>query len=370
MKKRGKIFFKAVAYLVFLFATSFILIEVFLTVTNFPIKNTSFEYEPDMGFRTIPYQNNSNYFGFNDKDYPLQKPEDVYRIVVLGDSFNWIGGRDHNYVTFLQRRFSERMPDKKIEVINAGYIGTHTGEQLLALKKYAMQYDPDLVVLGFFAGNDFIEGDPDRIKIIVNGVEMNTTKGAYLEYKNFPIIFKSRLLSFVMREVKFKIAIPKDKKLGTFTEKVFLALEMKRMEFYSKRNEETGKFAKNSVFILEKIKEMDHFLKENKTLFFVGIFPDQFTIDDNLSEQIFKSYGLNPDDYNLEQAQEILIESLSQEKVPFLDLTPRFKEKQKIKNLYLLHDTHWNRAGSRTAASQLYDALKPIVEKDLKRLVK
>jgi hypothetical protein len=37
-------------------------------------------------------------------------------------------------------------------VINAGYPMTHTGEQLEVLRKYALQYDPDVVVLSFLRG--------------------------------------------------------------------------------------------------------------------------------------------------------------------------------------------------------------------------
>jgi hypothetical protein len=243
LNKLLKFSFRVVAYLVFLLVVVFFLLEFFLTVTNIRLQNTYFEYEPDMGYRTIPYQHGSNHFGFNDRDYSFQKPAGVYCIVVLGDSFNWIGGRESNYVRFLQENFSKKMPNREIEVINAGYIGTHTGEQFSALKKYAMQYDPDLVVLGFFTGNDFIEANPERIKIIVNGVEVNVKKGEYLEFKNFPVIFKSRLFFLMLHKVKFKIAIPKDKKMGTFRKEVFLMLEKQRMSFYSIKN------IKNDLYI-------------------------------------------------------------------------------------------------------------------------
>jgi hypothetical protein len=56
-----------------------------------------YEYDADLGFRVRPYTNDSNAFGFNDRDYPLQKPAGHFRIVVLGDSFSWAGGKDKNY---------------------------------------------------------------------------------------------------------------------------------------------------------------------------------------------------------------------------------------------------------------------------------
>ena len=92
----------------------------------------------------------------------------VFRIVVVGDSFGWSGGLEDNYTAILERKFESRDGAHQVDVINTGYPGTHTGEQLIMLKKFALQYHPDLVILGFFAGNDFFDADPNRKRIVVN----------------------------------------------------------------------------------------------------------------------------------------------------------------------------------------------------------
>ena len=44
---------------------------------------------------------------------------------------------------------------KKIEVINFGVTEYSTAQELLTLRHNAWNYNPDLIILAFFIGNDF-----------------------------------------------------------------------------------------------------------------------------------------------------------------------------------------------------------------------
>ena len=118
-----------------------------------------YEYDPDLGFRVRAHSPAfgqgaiTNRFGFNDQDYPLQKTPGIYRVLVIGDSFAWAGGQEGNYTTVLERQLENHHGYHRVDIINAGYPMTHTGEQFAMLKKYGLQYHPDLVILGFFIGN-------------------------------------------------------------------------------------------------------------------------------------------------------------------------------------------------------------------------
>lgn len=84
------------------------------------------------------------------------KPAGVYRILVLGDS----------YVEALQMPLAESFPQQlsaqlqawgaAVEVINAGVSGWGTDQQLLWLREEGLKYHPDLILLAFFPGNDFM----------------------------------------------------------------------------------------------------------------------------------------------------------------------------------------------------------------------
>jgi hypothetical protein len=165
-----------------------------------------YEYDPDLGFRVrahYPTQGGlTNKFGFNDQDYPEHKSPGIFRILVVGDSFSWAGGRDGNYTTLLERRLESHYGYHKIDVINAGYPMTHTAEQLAMLKKYGLQYNPDLVILGFFVGNDFIDANPNRKRIVVNDTYIDINPLEEHRFLGYPIVPQSRLWLFLEQKCR------------------------------------------------------------------------------------------------------------------------------------------------------------------------
>jgi len=93
----------------------------------------------------------TNSEGFRDIEHELEKPEDVFRILVLGDSFTFGLGveADQSYPLMLQRLLNEKNTDKKLryEIFNMGLVGIGTLEEL-EIAGYAIRYRPDIVLLG------------------------------------------------------------------------------------------------------------------------------------------------------------------------------------------------------------------------------
>lgn len=180
----------------------FFLVEVIMIVWEPYLSRGLYQYDPDMGFKIRGHANGNNQFGFNDRDYPLQPDPDIFRILIISDSFNWAGGQQGNYTALLENQFREHYGQHRVDVINAGYPGTHTAEQLALLKKYGLQYNPHLVILGFFVGNDFLDADPYRKRIIVNDIYIDIDPRQELIIFGYPIIPKSRLLLFIQQKYK------------------------------------------------------------------------------------------------------------------------------------------------------------------------
>jgi hypothetical protein len=98
-----------------------------------------------------------NRFGFRDRDRTPEKPPGVFRIAVLGDSYTEARGVEmHETFTALAEQQLKDCPgfERGVEVLNFGVSGYGTGQELLALQKRVWQFDPDLIVVQFFAGND------------------------------------------------------------------------------------------------------------------------------------------------------------------------------------------------------------------------
>jgi hypothetical protein len=328
-----------------------------------------YQYDPDLGFRVRAYYHNSdgtltNQFGFNDQDYSLQKTPGTFRILVVGDSFGWAGGREGNYTALLERMFESHYGYHKIDVINAGYPMTHTAEQLAMLKKYGLRYNPDLVILGFFVGNDFLDADPNRKRIIVNGLYVDIGKRREHRILGYPLISRSRVRLFI--EQKYRVLkelreagresatsnLPREQ--GTFSEETFLNIERAHLEFSNINSFRGGRFQNNINYILQSISEMDGLLKSRNMRFIVAIYPDEFQVDRNLLGTIFGKFGLSPENYDTNLAQTVLKSFLKSKGIPYIDLLDVFKAEGEQRSLYLLRNTHWNGAGNQLAADILY----------------
>jgi hypothetical protein len=331
------------------------------------------EYDPDLGFRVRAYHpveqgTITNKFGFNAHDYPLQKAPGIYRILVVGDSFGWAGGREGNYTALLERQLDNHYGYHRIDIINAGYPMTHTAEQLVMLKKYGLQYHPDLVILGFFVGNDFIDGNPNRKRIVVNDLYIDIDRRREHIILGYPIIVQSRLLLYVKQKYKIFTELRKtaaseprqqlsQEQRGTLAEETFLDLERAQLEFFNINSWRKGRFQKNINYILQSVSEMDALLKSRNIKFIVAIYPDAFQIDKTLLNVIFERFRLRLDDYNLDLAQNILKSFLQSKDISYIDLTDRFRSEGKEKDLYVLRDSHWNRSGNQLAADILFETL-------------
>ena len=120
-----------------------------------------YELKPNLNtyFRLNQFITNSN--GLRDKEYSITKPENTYRVAVLGDSFTMASGIDieDSYHSILERRFNRGNNIYNYEFINFGVGGYNLKQYLSVLNKKAMEYEPDLVLIGLDPHNDHIIPD-------------------------------------------------------------------------------------------------------------------------------------------------------------------------------------------------------------------
>lgn len=344
----------------------FIVLELAMILLEPVLFRGFYMYDRDMGFRVRPYIDGTNRFGFNDKDYPLAKAPGTFRILVVGDSFAWAGGRDGNYTAMLEDRFEADYRTQRIEVINSGYPGTHTAEQLAMLKKFGLQYDPDLVILGFFVGNDFYDANPNRKRIVINGTHFDVDRRNQMDLFGIPVLARSRLIEFIRQKGRVVTELTNARQQSeakaaenppSFSENIYLELEYRRMSMFNRSLHTQGIFKERIVFILSSIFEMRQLLDEKNIPLLIAIYPDEFQVNDKLRQTIFQRYNLDPADYDMELVQDLLKRYLDQQHIAYLDLLKPFQTRGKSQSLYLLRNTHWNEAGNRLAADALFDHL-------------
>jgi hypothetical protein len=365
---------------------SFLVLEFLLLVFNDMVfRNTFFMYDPDMGFKVRPYaqwgDNRANEFGFNDRDYPHEKPPGTFRILVLSDSFNWAGGLENNYTSILERKFQAEF-GSQVEVINAGYSQTHTGEQLIALEKYGLQYNPDLVVLGFFVGNDFFDAQPWRKRIVIGGTttDIDTHLGHEITFLGQPLVWRSRLYLFLeeqwttyqfLRHVEAQVPVAQSSNCDDNTQSEdcvtvqqsvslptddYLVMELARMQIANWNMDSA--FEVNKSYAFKNLLAMRDVLVERDIQFVVVAYPDEFQIDETLRQAIVEKYEIDLSVYQIDRPQGLLWQFCTENNIEYYDLLPMFqKTHQQGQHLYLPNDSHWNKAGNELAAQALFDIL-------------
>ncbi|EAW39085.1 SGNH/GDSL hydrolase family protein [Lyngbya sp. PCC 8106] len=102
-----------------------------------------------------------NIEGLRDEIYPKTKGKDTVRIAVLGDSFTLAVQVDveQTYWSTIEKELQNcaELQGKKVEVMNFGVDGYGTAQELLMLREKVWDYNPDIVILSFFIGNDIID---------------------------------------------------------------------------------------------------------------------------------------------------------------------------------------------------------------------
>ena len=100
------------------------------------------------------------------REFPYQKPPGTLRVLALGDSHTqgYEVRQDATFAAVLERYLNSH--GRKAEVLNAGVSGYSTAEAAAYLEAEGIRYQPDVVVLGFFA-NDY----EDNLKAGLFGLE-------------------------------------------------------------------------------------------------------------------------------------------------------------------------------------------------------
>lgn len=118
-------------------------------------------FEAEAGHRSYARLNSQ---GLRDREYTFEKPPDTFRILILGDSL--LVGDEVNLQNSAQYLLEESLngdpalQGRRFEVVNGSFRGWGTGQELLFFRHDGYKYNPDLVLLAFYFGNDFQNNYP------------------------------------------------------------------------------------------------------------------------------------------------------------------------------------------------------------------
>jgi lysophospholipase L1-like esterase len=138
------------------------------------------------------FERHSNSLGFADYEWIKKKPDNIIRILCLGDSFTEgdAAHYDSSYVAVLRRNMS--LKHQQVEVLNAGTCGSDPFFNFANLRDRLIEYEPDIVIQTYSSNdllNDYLlRGGMERFK-----------KPNYLSYPHSPWWEPLYAVSYVFR---------------------------------------------------------------------------------------------------------------------------------------------------------------------------
>ncbi len=283
--------------------------------------------------------------GFKDVEFSQQKEAGTYRIIGLGDSFAYgVVPYQHNYLTLLEEQLNNNN-SPKIEVLNMGLIGTGPKDYLSVLVNEGLALNPDMVLLSFYIGNDFIDNR-------ITGIDRET-----LSDRDSYVITFIRGFIKIHSQYQGKVYFTKDDKYEddgeTFSDEAYLQMTQEKTLIFN-RNPVRPEFFENAfndaLGDLLKIKEICDY--HNIKLVIVLI-PDEVQVSPTLQKKVIEAFGVSQDAFDFALANKLLTAEFEKNNINYLDLYAEFEAKNREFSLYKPNDTHWNIAGNKLAAEAM-----------------
>ncbi|MFQ3246544.1 MAG: lysophospholipase L1-like esterase [Arenicella sp.] len=344
---------------------SILLIELSLVVF-YPVpasieSNMYFIADEHTGYRLKPnskgyYQNqipaNANGHGHRDDSVSMKKPKGTYRILVLGDSFT-VGAnvmQEKVYPQVLENLFRKNnIPS--VEVINAGVGGWDPFQYAQYYQYYGHKFSPDLILIGFFVGNDTYAGannaNQTSTAVLGRRVSREARQSNLIKLKVFSYNH-SNLARLLLNKGPRKRNFTR-RNCNDFS-KQYLAIQKQRLQNHLKKSDSTKRHLKNTLSQIARIKKLAN---QNSTPLKIILIPDENQVNANLQTKLINSQELDSYDFSMPQA--VLLENFKNADIPAIDLLPVFKNQKRC--LYM-NDTHWAAEGHELAAKAIYSALK------------
>jgi hypothetical protein len=329
-----------------------------------------------MADRNVRIETNSH--GFRDVEHAYEKPDGVFRVLVLGDSF--MEGFSVSADEVFARRFEELAHEaglSQVEVINLGVGGYSTLQSYLAFVEEGVKYQPDLVLLGFFTGNDVqdnyrplqiamsdesgssvanrpylisdaggqweIEG-PDYQKALE--IETHRKEQAWWQ--------KSLLISMLFRAITNRTLNRSELEPGEGSSSVDTGVWIGQSFC-----EEIPLFTEGWAVTERILVELDSAVQESGAQLVVFTVPSREEVDFGYGQRVANSL-VDPDALCLEEAvaNKRILGILENDNIPAIDLLPSFRSALREEDRRLFaRDRHWNAEGHALAADEVFETL-------------
>lgn len=330
-------------------------------------------------FKTQVFHNED---GFRDVTHSKTNLSNKFRIVNLGDSFTWGTGVENDEI--YMKKLEELNPN--IETINLGGPGGAPPGELTVHLLHGLRYEHDLVMLGFFMGNDLVMYQPTegttppqwgydsegtyRWIGKVPTPEENEKNRIAMEEWHSPNKYKTwdkQLHYWLIRNFQFYTFI--DNIQDQFGDRIksspWFIKAGKALGIESKHGlgflniclkPEQPAVTKRWSYMEETLKTIRDVVEGTSAKLYIVFIPHVVQTSDEIYTQALNRLSESKDNFDIEMPNRKLTQILDRLEIAHLDLAPGMtKETLKKGPLYFRRDPHWNKEGHAVAARLIHE---------------
>jgi lysophospholipase L1-like esterase len=273
------------------------------------------------------------------------------RILTVGDSFTfgWGVEAEEAYPQRLERLLSAPL-GADVEVINAGFAAGYSPDTYyLFLKKRGMLLNPDLIVIGFFVGNDI-----DHVRAFENEWTEVDGEGLPLRIINVDSKVDEGWLVARRRPLRYEVPVLRDLHLFQLAAGAMPQIAGGRT---SAAGRSTGEipfvfrvaYEERTRRLVEQVQRLFRAIKrvanERRVPLCVLLIPDR--------DQLVAEENLRTAAADWDKPQRLFRAFFDEERIPYLDVLAEMRATNAAEDLYIPNDFHWNRRGHELAARRL-----------------
>lgn len=364
------LFYKKFFLIIFGILIAFVVGEMILKMTGYPmyvrdgktlLKTLKPNFDGYLIKKCLKNRVRVNSVGFHDFEFRQEKPKNIFRIVVVGDSFVEAlqVSREKSFYNLLQEKLNNYFGDeRKFEVYAFGRAGDGTFMNYVYLKNYALKYHPDLVINAFLPQNDVYDDSYELRKFFgdvpyyltlfsefdnTGNVDLTAIEKELTTQKTFrssikKIVYKSSLLTWLYTKYRLAYSQLLNKALSekqVFWKQVFL---VDYPEIWQKAWQ-------NEEFLLSSINSLN---KQARAKFLL------VTLAGAVSAQ-----PENNEEFDYLKPTRLLQEISQRNHFPHFSLAPVFRKRIREEKTAISFscDGHWNETGHQWAAEAIFEYL-------------
>lgn len=340
-------------------------------------------YHPTLGWEKTPgkeghfrrgdawIQETINSKGLRDREYPYAKPENTFRILVLGDSFTegYDVDIEHLFTEILEMELNRSSNATRFEVINAGTGGYSTDQEYLYFVTEGFQYQPDIVILMMYPTNDvyyniqpkygnyfkpLFERSGDTLRLtnvpLPRPALSESAKNVFRHLALYPIVTRTILSRFPtfagwIHKLGWISESTMDVAVVSYQGKSYPA----SFEVYSKPYDDVMNRAWDVTQLI--LHNLQARVAKTGARLVVCAIPDKFEIYPESWRRTKVAYGVNDSVWDIHQPRNRLAAICESRDISYIDLSKCFDSVRDSLSLY--NGVHWNKEGNRITAECL-----------------